>query len=574
MMLINGMKTCFSLMGRHKYAYWLSTISDLITSYGGDVFFALLNKNIINAVISTNFSAFKSALWLGAIALGLFLINVFTRFFKMRSIRYIMRDMRVGLFGHMERLSVEYFENNHSGDSIFRLNSNVEIMKQAYANHFSNILLGIIGGIGSCIFILILDWRLGLISITTCVVTFYVNVKLSNPLRVLGGKIQRAESTLLSYLSDLLAGYSVIKLFGAGRAIVGRYEKQNEEAADMRLKRAARVSSVESINHFLDFINNFVLIVIGALFAVFKMTDFGTVFAILTVQGNVSGMLLRFSTAWGLMQESFAAAEMIHEVLDAEQEVEYEPNSHETNHTAKYIEFSGVSFSYEEGINVLDNLNLSIDKGKVAALVGPSGGGKSTVIKLLMRFYDIGSGRVSINEKSIYDYSLSSLRRLISYVPQDAYLFDENVMENIRYGKPGATDEEVIEASKLANVHDFVTEMPGGYKTFVGERGESLSGGQRQRIAIARAFLKNAPILLLDEATSALDTENERYVQASIERLMQNRTTIVVAHRLSTIENADEIYVISRGKVVQRGTHDDLIAEDGVYRELIKLSDR
>lgn len=301
-------------------------------------------------------------------------------------------------------------------------------------------------------------------------------------------------------------------------------------------------------------------------------TDFGTVFAILTVQGNVSSMLLNFGSAWGMMQESVAASELIHEVLNTDKEERKPAIAPEDDTSDHYIAFENVSFSYDDSGPVLDGLNLSVKEGTVAALVGPSGGGKSTVIKLLPEFYPIGKGKIYFAGRNIDSYSADELRNMISYVPQDAYLFDASVKENIGYGKTNASDEEIIDAAKAANAHDFIMELSDGYDTLVGERGESLSGGQRQRIAIARAFLKNAPVLLLDEATSALDNENEAIVQQSIESLMKNRTVIVVAHRLSTIENADIIYVIEHGRVVQLGTHEDLKQQDGVYAELVKLS--
>jgi ABC transporter related len=417
-----------------------------------------------------------------------------------------------------------------------------------------------------------MDVRLGLISLAACGLTVLINIKFAEPLRKIGGKIQRSESALLSRLSDLVAGFRVIKLYDTDGFIINKYEETNRKTAGLRIKRIARVGTIDSISHLLNFINTFVIITIGAVMAAKGYTDFGTVFAILTVQGNVSSMLLNFGSAWGMMQESVAASELIHEVLNTDKEERKPAIAPEDDTSDHYIAFENVSFSYDDSGPVLDGLNLSVKEGTVAALVGPSGGGKSTVIKLLPEFYPIGKGKIYFAGRNIDSYSADELRNMISYVPQDAYLFDASVKENIGYGKTNASDEEIIDAAKAANAHDFIMELSDGYDTLVGERGESLSGGQRQRIAIARAFLKNAPVLLLDEATSALDNENEAIVQQSIESLMKNRTVIVVAHRLSTIENADIIYVIEHGRVVQLGTHEDLKQQDGVYAELVKLS--
>lgn len=573
--VIEGLRSCFSLMGRYKYMYWITLIIELVFSFSADVLMALVNKGVVDSVAYMDFSVFEATIWLGFAAIAVYLFTVLDRFINMRSIRYIMYDMRRDLFRHMASLPVEYYDKNHSGDSIFRLNSNVENMKRAYTNHCPNFMTAIFGGVASCVFILIMDVRIGILSLLTCGLTVFINVKYAKSLRALGGRIQRSESKLLSCLSDLIAGFRVIKLFDSGHHALGRYEDTNRATAALRIKRIARVGTLDSISNFLNFINNFVLITIGAVMAAMGMTDFGTVFAILTVQSNVSGMLLNFGSSWGMMQESVAAADIIHEVWDVKPENRKTSDEHQSETSDDYIEFKDVKFSYADGEDaVLDGLSFTVKKGTTAALVGPSGGGKSTVIKLIPEFYCADSGSIFVDGININSISTVKLRSMISYVPQDAYLFDASVRENIGFGNPDATDEEIVEAAKAANAHEFITGLTDGYDTIVGERGEMLSGGQRQRIAIARAFLKNAPILLLDEATSALDNENEIIVQSSIEELMKNRTVIVIAHRLSTIENADIIYVIEHGKVVQKGTHEELKSKPGTYAELVKLSER
>ena len=578
MKVIQGLKSCFSLMGRYKYMYWITLIIEIIISFGGDVLMALVNKGVINSVTEMDFAAFKLSAFLGIGAVVIFLIGVLDRYYNMKSIRYIMYDMRRDLFRHMTFLPVDYYDNNHSGDSIFRLNSNVENMKRAYTNHCPNFMSGILGVAASSIFILVMDFRIGVLALVVCALTVFINIKYAASLRVLGGKIQRSESVLVRRLSDLLAGFRVIKLFDSGHHALKRYEKANEQTAALRVQRIAKMGSLDSVSHLLNFLNNFVLITVGAVMGAMGLTDFGTVIAILTVQSNIGSMVLNFGSSWGMMQESVAAADMVHEVLNVKQEprndedrdVEYMLPSSDSEEN--FIEFKDVSFSYNNEYRVLDKLNMSIKKGTTAALVGPSGGGKSTVIKLVQEFYRIDSGSILIGGRDIRKIPVAELRDMLAYVPQDAYLFDASVKENISYGKPNASDDEIIAAAKAANAHEFITELSAGYDTIVGERGETLSGGQRQRIAIARAFLKNAPILLLDEATSALDNENEVIVQSSIDELMKNRTVIVIAHRLSTIENADVIYVIQNGKVVQSGVHSELKKEEGIYAELVELS--
>ena len=553
--------------------YFSMVVLEVAFMYLADVFFALLNRGVVNSVTNMDFGLFKASLWFAAFAMTAYILNVVVRFFKIRAIRRIMQDIRCRLFRHMEFLSVGYYEKNHSADSIFRLNSNVENIKRALANSFPNIVHAMLGGAASCAFILMLDLRLGLLSLATCVITFVINMKFAAPLRGLGKEIQKGESALLARLSDLLAGFRIIKLFDIDGSSVRRYAEANDSVAEKRIRRISKMGALGSISNLLNFINNFVLITAGAVMAALGYCDFGTVFAILSVQGNVSGMLLTFGTSWGMMQESIAAAELINDILSEEQETRSPLIDRNSDLSPEYISFEDVRFTYDDKRGrVINGLTLTADEGKVTALVGPSGGGKSTFIKLLSGFYKIDSGKIYFRGRNIDAYSLSELRSMISYVPQDAYLFDTTVRENISYGRPGASNEEIIEAAKAAGAHEFIREMPKGYDTQVGERGESLSGGQRQRIAIARAFLKNAPILLLDEATSALDTENELIVQKSIDALMKNRTVIVVAHRLSTIEKADKIYVLERGRVTQSGTHEELKNVPGTYAGLVKLA--
>ncbi|MBD5444632.1 MAG: ATP-binding cassette domain-containing protein [Lachnospiraceae bacterium] len=314
------------------------------------------------------------------------------------------------------------------------------------------------------------------------------------------------------------------------------------------------------------------------------MVDFGTVVAILSLQGTVSMFLSSIGSAWGSLIDAFVLADRVFEVLD-------EPVRDTSVLMQCYtddclgvesdfavpdcgIKISDAEFSYENSEKVLSGVDITVERGKTAALVGESGGGKSTIVKLLLGFYQLNSGGIEVLGKPLSGYTLDELRGNIAYVPQDAYLFTTSIKENIRYGSLEASDEEIVEAAKRAYAHEFIMEFPNGYDTIVGERGETLSGGQRQRIAIARAFIKNAPILLLDEATSALDAESERLVQKGISALMGGRTTLVVAHRLSTIENADIIYVIESGKVCEKGGHTELMEQGGVYSRLVELSRR
>ena len=312
MKALDGFKLCFSIIKTRRGMYFAMVALEVAFMYLADVFFALLNRGVVNSVTNMDFGMFKASLWFAAFAMGAYILNVVVRFFKIKSIRRIMQDIRCRLFRHMEFLSVGYYEKNHSADSIFRLNSNVENIKRALANSFPNIAHAMLGGAASCAFILMLDLRLGLLSLATCVVTFVINLKFAAPLRGLGREIQRG--------SDLLAGFRIIKLFDIDGASVRHYDEANDSVAEKRIRRISKMGALGSISNLLNFINNFVLITAGAVMAALGYCDFGTVFAILSVQGNVSGMLLTFGNSWGMMQESIAAAELISDIFAQERE--------------------------------------------------------------------------------------------------------------------------------------------------------------------------------------------------------------------------------------------------------------
>lgn len=359
--------------------------------------------------------------------------------------------------------------------------------------------------------------------------------------------------------------------------MVKRYSDVNEDAAFHTMKRFRRMSDVQAVEWAFGFLCNIVILLVGVFMSFAGLVDFGTVVAILSLQGMVTFFLSNIGRAWGCLIDSFVLADRVFEILDQPVQPEHYRDNGIDVDSASFVNDCGIimrdaAFSYDGREKILDGVDITVDRGKMAALVGESGGGKSTIVKLLLGFYQLNSGVIGVLGKPLSCHTPDELRKNIAYVPQDAYLFTTSIKENIRYGRLDASDEEVIEAAKRAYAHAFIMEFPDGYDTMVGERGESLSGGQRQRIAIARAFIRNAPILLLDEATSALDSESEQLVQKGIEALMGGRTTLVVAHRLSTIEKADMIYVISGGKVCEQGRHTELMEQNGVYQRLVELS--
>lgn len=545
---------------------------------------ALFYQKIINAVTASDMRLFYEALRLAAVFLVVSMVRILVTYIYMYQIRQIMARLRLRVMGHLFRLPLSYFERHHSADSIQKLCFHVEDIKTSLANRHSRVINPIIMGAAAIIIILTLDFRIGLMVLVLSLVSVKINMVLSGPLRGMAVTIQKFFTSCTMCLTDILAGIDVIKMFSGARGMVGKYADMNEKMSVSTMKRFRRMSDVMAVEWTFGFLCNIVILLIGVFMSFAGLVDFGTVVAILSLQGMVTFFLSNIGSAWGCLIDSLVLSDRVFEILDEplQPELVYvQPETVQVDDMERkrtsfdkesVIVINDVIFSYDGSEKVLDGVNIMVEKGKTAALVGESGGGKSTIVKLLLGFYRPDSGVIGVLGKAIFDYTPEKLRENIAYVPQDAYLFTTSIKENIRYGRLGASDEEVMDAARRAYAHEFIMSFPDGYDTMVGERGESLSGGQRQRIAIARAFIRNAPILLLDEATSALDSESEQLVQKGIEDLMGGRTTLVVAHRLSTIEKADRIYVIEGGKICEEGRHDELVARGGVYGRLAALS--
>lgn len=575
-MTITRLKKYMSLFEKAGI-YWFC----LLLIPGAEVFVSAMNalfyQKIINAVTASDMTLFRSALWLAAVVLVASMAKCLIIYTYMYHIRLIMARLRLRVMTHLFRLPMSYFEGHHTADSIQKLCFNVEDIKNSLANRHSRVINPVIMGVSAIVIIMLLDYRIGLMVLLLSAVSVRINMVLSKPLRSMAVRIQKLFASCTESLTDLLAGLDVIKMFSGARIMVKRYSDVNADAAVHTRKRFRRMSDVQAVEWAFGFLCNIVILLVGVFMSFAGLVDFGTVVAILSLQGMVSFFLSNIGSAWGCLIDSFVLADRVFEILDQPVGPEhYGDNAIEEDSTFSVndcgIVMRDAVFSYDGQEKILDGVDITVDRGKTAALVGESGGGKSTIVKLLLGFYQLNSGVIGVLGKPLSGLSPDELREKIAYVPQDAWLFTTSIKENIRYGRLDASDEEIIEAAKRAYAHDFIMAFPNGYDTLVGERGESLSGGQRQRIAIARAFIRNAPILLLDEATSALDSESEQLVQKGLEALMGGRTTLVVAHRLSTIEKADMIYVIGGGKVCEQGRHAELLEQGGIYKRLVELS--
>lgn len=364
-------------------------------------------------------------------------------------------------------------------------------------------------------------------------------------------RLQQKAAELTRVLTDMFSGFQTVKSLNLKKILVNKAEAENSAVANESVKKAGVEALLDGTNFLLEWINFGGCVVIGSFMVLRGETTFGTLIAVIELLNGVGTMFQQLGGYVVRLQASLVGAERVFELMDQEKEPDrYELSRLDDNlKQSGEIVFDQVSYTYENGTKALNNISLCIKKGAAAALVGASGSGKSTIMKILLGFYRPDEGGLSISGKDFQEYSLDQIRSMMAYVPQDSYLFNASIRENIRYGKPDATDEEIEEAAKLAFAHDFILQQPDGYDTLVGERGQSLSGGQKQRIAIARAFLKNAPILLLDEATSSLDSKSEDLVQQALGKLMEGRTTITIAHRLSTVESADVVFEMDQGSL-------------------------
>jgi ATP-binding cassette subfamily B protein len=526
---------------------------------------ALLNKDM-NELI-------KGIVFMAAGFGALVIVIPFISYAFDSSVKKTTGEIRKTLFAHIQKLPVKYIENNHSGDLISRLTNDIQTAENAYSVQILMVLMPTVSGIGSVIVIFYLDWRMALLGIVVGTLMLLSNTLFIKPLKKVSDKIQDLLSSLNQKLTDTLGGIQVIKTFNLLDVMEEKFKDNNKDIRKWSMNRVIKNSFLNSINSFLGSMSFLGISAIGMVMIINNMLTFGKLMAIIQM---LNGLMWMFNSLGGFLtqlQGSLAGIDRIFEILDIEEEVSVVSNNLvnvDMDDHHRIIEFENIEFAYEE-TNVLNSVNIEVGKNEVTAIVGSSGGGKSTLFKLLLKFYNLKEGCIKVFGKDINTFSLEELRSLIAYVPQDNYLFSGTIADNIAYGKDNATFEQVMEAAKAANAHDFIMALPSGYETEVGERGAHLSGGQRQRIAIARAILKNAPILLLDEATSSLDSESENAVQKALDILMKGRSTMVVAHRLSTIQHADKILVLDNGSIPEVGNHETLLNMNGIYSRLYNL---
>ena len=540
-----------------------------------------LNKDVlinngyyfINYIIEQN-GAFVTLIFMGLILIVMTLLKT-TGYFASAAVMVplrtgIVRDIRIEVYNKVLRLPLSFFSEERKGDIIARMSADVSVVENSLTSSLDMLIRNPIALVVCFITLFTVSWQLTLFVLVILPLAGWVMGSVSRKLKSQSVVAQGQWGDIMSQLDETLGGLRIIKAFIAERKMSERFAKINNGFRDAMNAMVIRQSSAHPMSEFLGTCVIVIVLWFGGALILnqYSPIDAAMFIFYLVILYSIINPLKEFSKAFYNIPLGLASMERVDMILKAENHIKEPERPLPLTDFEHELEFRDVSFSYIEGRQVLKHVNLKVQKGKTVALVGQSGSGKSTLVDLVPRYHDVGEGALLIDGKNVKDVSIPALRSLIGNVNQEAILFNDTFYNNITFGVENATMEQVIEAAKIANAHDFIMESEKGYDTMIGDRGGRLSGGQRQRVSIARAILKNPPILILDEATSALDTESERLVQEALERLMKSRTTIAIAHRLSTIKNADEICVLYEGEIVERGTHEELIALNGYYKKL------
>ncbi|MBF4502200.1 ABC transporter ATP-binding protein [Savagea sp. SN6] len=553
-----------------------------ILKFAIPLFLPFLMKIIIDGILANDAMSAadkteKLFLYLGGTAILFFVIRppveYYRQYFAQNVSNKILYDIRQSLFGHLQKLSLRYYSNTRAGEVISRVINDVEQTKNFIMIGLMNVWLDLATILIALGIMFSLDVKLTLI--TLIAFPFYAfSVKyFFGRLRGLTRERSQALANVQSYLHERVSGISVVKSFALEQHEQENFDRVNGQFLDKALNHSRWNAKAFAVVNTITEVAPLIVIGYAGYHVIQGNLTLGTMVAFIAYIDQLYNPLRRLVNSSTTLTQSFASMDRVVELMDEPYDIQNDPSAKPINRANGQLSFRNVSFEYEEGQPVLQNIDFDVQAGETIALVGMSGGGKSTIVSLIPRFFDVTDGDIRLDDQSIQSIEIESLRRNIGIVMQDNILFSDSVRSNIMMGNPDATEEEVIAAAKAANAHDFIMNLPKGYDTEVGERGVKLSGGQKQRIAIARVFLKNPPIIILDEATSALDLESEALIQQSLDELARDRTTIIVAHRLSTITSADQILVIENGMLMEQGTHEQLMNERGTYYNLYSIQD-
>ncbi|MFJ1351511.1 ABC transporter ATP-binding protein [Capnocytophaga canimorsus] len=483
----------------------------------------------------------------------------------------VLRDLRNKLYKKVTELPISYFSEQRKGDIISRISGDVNEVQSSFLSVLELIFREPLTIIFSIMAMLAISAKLTLFVFIFIPISGLIISKIGKSLKKQSTKVQEEQGRFLSLIEETVGGLRIIKAFNAEKIFNKRFQESTQRFHHFANSLMNRQNLASPVSEFLGILAIAILLWFGGSMVLIEKTLDGSEFiAFMGLAYNILTPAKAISRASYDLRRGNAAAERVMEILDYQSQIQEKPNAIDKPNFEHSMVLKNITFAYGEQ-NVLENFSLEIPKGKTVALVGQSGSGKSTIANLITRFYDVNQGQILLDGIDIKDLKIASLRRFMGIVAQDSILFNDTISNNLRIGKPDATQEEIIAAAKVANAYEFIQDLPQGFETNIGDAGNKLSGGQKQRLSIARAVLKNPPIMILDEATSALDTESERLVQNALENMMKNRTSIVIAHRLSTIQNADLIVVMQKGKIVEQGTHSQLLAKKGMYHKLVEM---
>ena len=517
----------------------------------------------------------EALIWICAALIGMTTLkNVFKYFamFFLAVIRNnVVRDLRNNIYQKILSLPIGYFSEERKGDVMAKASNDVQEVEWSIMTSLETTFREPIAVIGFLLVLFMTSVQLTLFIFVLLPISGLVIGQIGKSLKKTSSKGQNKMGELLSILEETLTGIRIIKAFNAEEKSTEKFKKFNQDYTSLMVKMYRKRDLASPLSEWMGIVVVSSVLLYGGGLVFTGELEASFFIGYLALFSQVIPPVKALSNASYHVQKGSASMDRIHQILDADEKIKDTPDALRVDGFNKQIEYQDVFFRYDESTDVLKNINLSIPKGHTIALVGASGGGKSTLADLLPRFHDVYAGSIKIDGTDIRDIKLHSLRDLMGIVTQQSILFNDTVANNIAFGNPDATRAEIEQAAKIANAHEFISQLENGYDTNIGDGGGKLSGGQRQRVSIARAILKNPPILILDEATSALDTESEKWVQDALNNLMQNRTSVVIAHRLSTIQKADQIYVIDQGEIVEHGTHEELLSLNKVYRKLSDL---
>lgn len=554
------------------------TIISMILLVGAQLLIPWIVRSLINTVTSGDLTAdsFNTITTLTLIALGVYLVKAGLQFVRSYMAHIagwgVVADLRKLVYNHLQKLNLRFYEDKQTGQMMSRVVNDTDLYEQLIAHAVPELIVNVLTFAGVGAVLLSLNWKLTLFSmlpIPLIIFSLRLYAKRVRPAFVFR---QKELGELNAILNDNISGIREIKAFTQESVALEKVGKRVEHYRVSLLKALKLMATFHPFVEFTSSLGTLVVIYFGGRLVVEGGLPIADLVAFFLYLDLFYQPVRNLSVAWESVQTALAASDRVSELLQEQPEPLHQADDIVLDEPVKGdIKFDNVFFHYSGGGNILEEINLDIPAKSVVALVGPTGVGKSTMVSLLPRFYDVSQGHITLDGHDIRNIELESLRRQISIVLQDVFLFHGTVRENLLFGRPDASEEEMIAAAKTANAHEFITQLQNGYDTLIGERGVKLSGGQKQRISIARAILKDAPILILDEATSAVDTETELLIQQALERLMVGRTVILIAHRLSTIRNADQIVVLEGKRIVERGDHAELLAQNGLYQRLVNV---